>query len=672
MIRPLVVPCVVLTASVLTVQQPALRSGLDTGNVDATVRSQDDFYRHVNGRWLDRTVIPEDKASYGAFTELADKAEADLRTIIEAAASRAAEPGSVAQQVGDLYASFMDDARAERLGAAPVQAELRKIDAITTLEGVALESGALSAIDAGGPINSSIDGDAKDPATPVVYLGQGGTALPNRDYYLQDDPKFAEIRAKYLQFLETVFTLAGRPNGAADARSVLELETALARIQWTPVESRDALKTYNKFLFADLPKEMPGFDWAAWARPQGLDRAADVVVRQPSFFKSFAAMAPSTPLPTWKAWLAAHYLIASAPYLSAPFVNASFELFGRTISGQPALRERWKRGVSLLDDDIGMAVGRLYVEKTFPPDAKARMQKMVGNLLEAYRRSITTLDWMTPETKKQALEKLAKFTTKIGYPDKWRDYKGLVIARDGLLGNVERAKRFETDYQVAKLGKPVDRTEWVMTPQTVNAYNNASMNEIVFPAAILQAPFFDFTADDAVNYGAIGSVIGHEIGHGFDDQGRHYDGDGALREWWTAADAAEFEKRAQKLVEQYNAASPLPGLHVNGQLTLGENIGDLGGVSIAYEAYRISLAGGTAPVIDGLTGDQRFFAGWAQIWRGKFREADVRRRILIDPHAPPAFRVNIPLSNIDGFYEAFDVKAGDGMYRPPADRVQIW
>jgi predicted metalloendopeptidase len=665
---------VTLTAAALGAQQPAARqSGIATADIDPAVRAQDDFYRHINGKWLERTEVPADKASYGAFTELADKAEADLRTIIESAAADTTRPaGSVTQQVGDLYASFMNEARAEQLGAAPAKAELAKIDAITTLEGIAAESGYLSAINAGGPINAGVEADAKDPSTTILYLGQGGTSLPDRDYYLLDDPKLAEVRAKYQAYLEKIFTLAGRPDAADAAKSVLAFETALARIQWTRVESRDALKTYNKLALADLSKEMPGFDWMAWMRPQGLDRQVNVVVAQPSFFKSLGAMAAATPLATWKAWLAAQYLTAAAPYLSKPFADAAFDFFGRTIMGQPTERERWKRGVTLVNGSIGMAVGKLYVEKTFPPAAKSRMQRMVDNLLEAYRQSITNLDWMTADTKKQALEKLGKFTTKIAYPDKWRDYTGLVIKPDDLLGNVERAQRFETDRQIAKLGKPVDRTEWEMTPQTVNAYYNPLMNEIVFPAAILQAPFFNFDADEAVNYGAIGAVIGHEIGHGFDDQGRHYDGTGALHDWWTDTDAKEFDKRAQKLVAQYNAAEPLPGLHVNGELTLGENIGDLGGVSIAYKAYKIFLAGKPSPTIDGMTGEQRLFAGWAQVWRSKYREADVRRRLLADPHSPPMFRVNIPISNIEGFYQAFDVSPRDKMYRPPADRVQIW
>jgi endothelin-converting enzyme/putative endopeptidase len=662
-----------LLSVIVLAQQPAAKSGIDMNNVDPAVRPQDDFYQSVNGRWLARTEIPSDKASYGAFVELADKAEMDLRVILEAASANTARPvGSVAQQVGDFYSSFMNDARAEQLGATPVRAELQKIAALSSLDAVAGEAGALSAINAGGPVNVGIDADAKDPAKEIAYFQQGGLALPDREYYLQDDPRFQEIRAKYQAFLEQVFTLAEWPNAAADAKAVLAFETSIAKLHWTQVESRDAVKTYNKVIFEDLPKEMPGFNWLAWARPQGLDRAVDIVVRQPSFLKSFSAMAPSTPLATWKAWLAAQYLTASAPYLSKPFVDASFEFFGKTISGQPVQRERWKRGVSVINANLGMAAGRLYVEKTFPPEAKARMQRMVANLLEAYRQSISSLDWMTPATKQQALDKLAKFGTKIGYPDKWRDYTGLVINKDDLLGNVQRAQKFENDYEVAKLGKPVDRTEWGMTPQTVNAYYTPLRNEIVFPAAILQPPFFDFVADDAVNYGAIGAVIGHEIGHGFDDQGRHYDGTGALHDWWTETDAKEFEKRAKMLVDQYNAASPLPGVHVNGELTLGENIGDLNGVSIAYKAYKISLAGKPSPTIDGLTGEQRLFAGWAQIWRSKYREAEARRRILVDPHSPPQFRVNIPVSNIPGFYDAYNVKPGDKMYRDPKDRVQIW
>jgi putative endopeptidase len=566
----------------------------------------------------------------------------------------------------------MNEARAEQLGAAPIQAELRKIDGIKSTAELAVESGVLAAINAGGPINGGITADAKDPKTPIVHLGQAGTALPDRDYYLNQDAKYAEIRAGYRDYLQKIFTLAGRPNAAADAATVLDVETELARLQWTRVERRDPVKSYNKYALAALATEMPGFDWMAWAKPQGFDRAVNVIVNEPSFFKGFAAMVPARPLPAWKAWLAAQYLTASAPYLSKPFVDAHFAFFGKALNGQQELRARWKRGVALVNGNLGMAVGHLYVDQHFPPDAKARMQKMVANLLEAYRQSITELDWMTADTKQQALQKLTKFTPKIAYPDKWRDYTGLVIKPDDLIGNVERAQKFENDYQVAKLGKPVDRTEWLMTPQTVNAYYNPLMNEIVFPAAIMQPPFFNFSADDAVNYGGIGAVIGHEIGHGFDDSGRQFDGTGALRDWWTAADAKEFDTRAKMLVAQYSAMEPLAGLHVNGQLTLGENIGDLGGLSIAYKAYKIALAGRRSPVIDNMSGEQRLFIGWAQIWRAKLRDEYLRQMLLSNPHSPPIYRANIPVSNVPGWYDAFDVNAGDKMYRDPKDRVKIW
>jgi len=663
----------VFTVAVLGAQQPALKSGVDRTNGNPAVRAQDNFYEHVNGGWIAKTEIPADKPAYGSFIELADKAESDVRAIIEgAAADKSRAAGSPAQQVGDLYSSFMNETKVESLGVTPVKPLLDRIDAIKTPADVAAVSGYLSSINAGGPVDAGVDPDAKNPTTPIVYLEQGGTGLPDRDYYLKDDPKFAEVRTKYEAFLTQLFTLAGRPNAARDAKAVLALETELAKIQWTKTETRDAVKTYNKFALADLPKEMPGFDWMAWAKPQGIDRSPNVIVSEPSFFKSFAAMVPSTPIESWRAWLAAQSLRSAAPFLSKPFVDANFDFFGRTLSGQPAQRERWKRGVSLVNGNIGFAVGRLYTEKHFPAASKTRMQKMVGNLLEAYRESITSLDWMTPATRTQALEKLSKFTTKIGYPDKWRDYSGLVIKPDDLVGNVQRAQKFENDYQIGKLGKPIDRTEWLMTPQTVNAYYNPLLNEIVFPAAIMQPPFFDVEADDAVNYGGIGAVIGHEIGHGFDDQGRHYDGTGALRDWWTEADATEFDKRAKMLVVQYNAASPLPGVNVNGELTLGENIGDLGGVSIAFKAYQISLGDKPSPKIDGMTGEQRFFMGWAQVWRQKRREAYARQLALTDPHSPPEFRVNIPVSNVSGFYDAFEIKPGDTMFRDPKDRVKIW
>lgn len=669
LISSLAVVC--LVALVSAQQTPT--SGLDVSTFDKSVRPQDDLFRHVNGGWLASTEIPPDRPIAGSFVELADRAEADLYAIIERLAgdpNRA--PGSIAQQVGDLFASFSNEARINALGAAPLAPTLERIAAITTPAELARVIGELSMVGLPGPVGGYVNADAGDPTRTALYLVQGGTTLPDRDYYLLDDPKFVDIRAKYLVYLETTFRLAGRSDAADAARAVLGLETELARIQWTQVESRDAVKTYNRIALTKLATDMPGFDWIGWATAQGLDRTPEVVVGQPSFFKGFAALVPTIPMETWKAWVAAQYITSAGAYLSQPFVDARFEFFGRTLSGQQAQRPRWKRGVQVVNGAMGEALGQLYVERHFPGDAKARMEAMIANLKEAYRQSIASLEWMTEPTRKEALEKLSRFSAKIGYPTQWRDYSALRIAADDLLGNMERSARLEHDYQLAKLNRPVDHEEWLMSPQTVNAYYNPVKNEIVFPAAILQAPFFNLAADDAVNYGAIGAVIGHEIGHGFDDQGRRFDGTGALRDWWTPEDEAEFTRRARGLVEQFNAFSPLPGVTVNGELTLGENIGDLGGLSIAYKALRLSLGGRPSPTIDGFTGDQRFFMGWAQAWRLKARDEYVRNQVMADPHAPAEFRANGPLSNIDAFYEAFGVKPGDRLYVAPEKRVRIW
>ncbi|MEZ5316793.1 MAG: M13-type metalloendopeptidase [Vicinamibacterales bacterium] len=667
------VAALVLTGGVLAAQQPTLKSGIDRTQFDTSVRPQDDLFQYVNGGWLKTTDIPADRPTYGTFVQLMDKAEADLYALIEELAGDPdRKKGTIAQQVGDLYTSFTDTKTIEALGAKPLEGHLAAIDAVSDTTALAHLIGRLSMIGLPGPVGGFIEADAGDPTQVVLYLGQGGTALPDRDYYLSDDPQFAAVRGKYEEYLRTVFSLVGRPDPAAEAKAVLDLETALAKIQWTRVESRDAVKTYNKMETASLATDMPGFDWPAWFAEQGLGDVKTVVISQPSFFRDFAAMVPTTPLATWKSWLAAQVITLHASHLSTPFEQAAFELFGRTLSGQQELRPRWKRGVQLVNGNMGEALGELYVEQHFPESAKARMEGMIANLIEAYRRSITELDWMTPETRKAALEKLSKFRAKIGYPDKWRDYAGLDIEAGDLVGNVERATRLETEYQIGKLKRPVDNDEWLMTPQTINAYYNPVKNEIVFPAAILQPPFFDVTVDDAANYGAIGAVIGHEIGHGFDDQGRRFDGDGKLRDWWQPADEAEFGKRAKVLVDQFNAYSPVAGLHVNGELTLGENIGDLGGLSIAYQAWKISLGGQPSPVIDGLTGDQRFFMGWAQAWRAKARDAYLQQQVKADPHAWAEFRANGPLGNIPAFYEAFGVKPGDKLYRDPAVRVKIY
>lgn len=660
-------------ATVVAAQQPALKSGLDLATFDKSVRPQDDLFRHVNGTWLKNTEIPADRPVTGTFVQLADKAEADLYALIEQlSGSPNRKPGTVAQQVGDLYVSFTNEARANSLGAEPLKPTLARIDDISSPAELARVIGELSMVGVPGPVGGFIDADAGDPTKVALYLGQGGTTLPDRDYYLVDDPKFVEVRTKYVEYLEKIFTLTGRADAAAAAKSVMALETDFAKIQWTQVESRDVVKSYNKMATAKLPVDMPGFDWIGWATAQGIDKTPDMIIGQPSFFRGFAAMVPTVPMSTWKAWLAAQYITTAGPYLSQPFLDARFEFFGKTLNGQQAQRPRWKRGVQAVNGSMGEALGQLYVEKHFPATAKARMETMIANLIEAYRQSITELDWMTPATKKEALEKLSKFKAKIGYPNRWRDYSTLKISADDLLGNMERAAKVEHDFQVGKLNRSVDHEEWLMSPQTVNAYYNPVKNEIVFPAAILQAPFFDFAADDAVNYGAIGAVIGHEIGHGFDDQGRRFDGTGALRDWWTPADETEFQKRVKILVEQFNALSPAPGLKVNGELTLGENIGDLGGLSIAYKAWKLSLKGKRSPVLDGFTGDQRVFMGWAQAWRTKARDQYLQQQVMADPHAPAEFRANAPLGNIPGFYDAFRVKPGDKLFREPAKRVKIW
>jgi putative endopeptidase len=650
-----------------------LTSGFDAANFDKTVRPQDDFYKYVNGGWLARTEIPPEKSSYGAFDELFDQTEAQVRALIEESAKGANRAtGSVSQQVGDLYASFMNEAKVEALGWTPIKPHLDRINAVKTVTEFAKLSGELSNIGIAGISGEYIEPDAKSPDETIVTFNQAGISLPEREYYLSDDPKYVEVRAKYLETLTKFFTMIGRPNADADAKTVLSLETDMATLRWTPTEARDAIKSYNRMSLADLPKEFPGFDWMTWIKAQNYDRVPNVIVAQPSYFKGIGALFVSRPLDDWKTWLTAKVVTSEARLLSKPFVDTNFDFFAKTLFGQAEQRPRWKRGVSLVNGSVGEAVGKLYVDKYFPADSKVRMQKMVENLLDAYKDSITTLDWMTPETKKQALAKLAKFTVKIGYPDKFRSYNGLVVKADDLVGNAERATKFEQDFQTSKLERKVDRTLWLMVPQEINAYYNPVQNEIVFPAAILQPPFFDFKADDAVNYGAIGAVIGHEIGHGFDDQGRHYDGDGKLNDWWTAADDTEFQKRAKMLVEQFDALEPLPGLHVKGDLTLGENIGDLGGLAIAYKAYKKSLDGKASPTIDGFTGEQRVFMGLAQAWRSKERDEFMRFLVTSNEHAPAMYRGSMPMTNIDAFYAAFDVKPGDKMFRKPEDRVRIW
>jgi predicted metalloendopeptidase len=655
-----------------------LQSGVDLKYVDRSVRPQDDLYRYLNGKWLDTFQLPADKGSYGSFTYVDDATQEQLRGIVDGlvqtqAPAGAGNDGAEVRKITDLYASFMDEARLEALGLKPLQAEFAAIDAIADRSEIPALIAHLNRIGAGAPFDFYVNQDARNSLQYAVIVHQSGLGMPDRDYYLKDDAKLKEARAKYLAHIAKMQGMAGDAEAEAHAAAILDLETALAQLQWTRVENRDPIKTYNKTPIADLPKLMPGYDWRRYVRATDIAGKVDsVIISQPSYFSGLDKLMTTTPLPVWKVYFKWHVLSAAAPYLSKPFVDERFMFNGTVLKGIPENRARWKRGIALLDDAVGEALGKLYVEKYFPPQNKARMETLVRNLLDAYRRDIDTLDWMSPGTKKGAQEKLAKLVTKIGYPDTWRDYGALEISRDDLWGNVVRANGFEYKRNLDKLGKPVDRNEWQMTPQTVNAYYNPPMNEIVFPAAILQPPFFNVQADDAVNYGGIGAVIGHEISHGFDDNGSQYDADGNLHDWFTQEDHEKFNAKTRALVAQYDAYEPVPGFHVNGELTLGENIADNSGLAIAYKAYHLSLAGRAAAVVDGFTGDERLYLGWVQVWRGKVREAEAMQRVKTDPHSPPAVRGTAPVVNQDGFYAAFGVKEGDKMYLPPERRVNIW
>jgi predicted metalloendopeptidase len=567
----------------------------------------------------------------------------------------------------------MDEPRLETLGLAPLAADFTAIDALANRHDLAALIARFNRTSAAAPYDFGIDPDPKDSTRYAVTLTQSGLSLPDRDYYLKDDAKFADVRVKFLAHVEKMLGLAGDANARRSAADILKLETAMAGLQWTRVANRDPEKTYNKKAIADLKRLMPGYDWQRYLGESGLLGKIDyVIVRQPSYFTGLDQLLKDTPLAVWKSYFKWHQVAAAAPYLPKAFVDERFAFAGTVLRGIPQNRPRWKRGMDLLDGAMGEAIGRLYVDRYFPPQNKARMEALVANLLEAYRRDIDTLDWMSAETKKGAQAKLSKLVTKIGYPNAWRDYGDLTVSRDDLWGNVVRAAEFEYRRGINKLGRPIDRNEWFMTPQTVNAYYNPVMNEIVFPAAILQPPFFDARADDAVNYGGIVAVIGHEVSHGFDDQGSQYDADGNLKDWFTPEDHAKFAARTKALVAQYSAYEPVPGYHVNGELTLGENIGDNSGLALAYKAYQLALAGEAAPVIDGFTGDQRFYFGWVQVWRGKVREDQAIEAVKVDPHSPPAVRGTAPLVNQAGFYAAFALQPGDKMYLPPDQRVTIW
>jgi putative endopeptidase len=649
-------------------------SGIALAHMDSSIRPQDDLFRFVNGGWMKSAEIPSDRSSYGAFYWLIENAEQQVREIIEGLAESSQPAGSIAQKIGDLYASFMNQARINELGAAPVKPDLAAAFAITNRAEFISTLGEFETRGLGGVFYEYISSDDMSPNDTIAYFGQSGLSLPDEAYYR--DEQYEPIRQEFLKHVARMFELADISEGAKLADQVLALETEIAGHHWDQVEDRDAEKTYNKLSYAELKALAPAFDWDTWLTASRTPVAVveKLIVRQPSFFAGLSSMLEKFEVEKWRAWLAWHALSARAASLSDEFVNQNFAFYGTVLSGTPELRTRWKRGVSLVEGSLGEAVGQIYVERHFSPAAKARVSELVTNLTEAYRASISELDWMSPVTKVKALEKLDLFTTKIGYPDKWRDYSALEISPDDLIANLDRIARFSHDYQVGKIGKPVDRSEWHMTPQTVNAYYNPGGNEIVFPAAILQPPFFNESADDAVNYGGIGGVIGHEIGHGFDDQGSKYDGSGALNDWWSEADRTAFESRTQKLISQFDALAPAeaPDLRVNGALTIGENIGDLGGLTIALKAYTVSLAGKLAPVIDGYTGEQRVFLGWAQVWLQKMREESRRQMIAVDPHSPPEFRVNQIVKNLNEFHDAFATTPADAMFTPITERIRIW
>ncbi len=646
--------------------------GVDPSNFDTNVRPQDDFYRFVNGGWLKTATIPADRPMTGSFVDLADSSEAAVRTILDEVSSSSAPAGSVERKVGDFYRSFMDSARVEALGLSPLQSELDRIGAVNDKGELPGQFAHLASVGVSSPLGMFVFQDQKQSDRYIAYVNQSGLGMPDRDYYFKEGERFDQVRAAYAKYIAQLLEMAGNPNPEKAAADVVAFETTLAEKQWTNVQNRDREATYNKMSVSDLEAMTPRFDWSAYVAAVGAESSPAIVVRQPSYVEALGPILQETPLETLKNYMTFKLIDAYAYDLSSNFVDARFDFRGRTLVGQQQDRPRWKRGVSTVEGALGEAVGKIYVDRHFSPESKARMEELVANLTATYREAIDNLDWMSPETKAEAQRKLANFRVKIGYPNKWRDYTALEIAPDDLVGNEMRSAKFQHDDNVGRLGKPIDREEWGMTPQTVNAYYNSVMNEIVFPAAILQPPFFNASADDAVNYGGIGAVIGHEISHGFDDQGRRSDGEGNLRDWWTEADASAFQSRADKLIERYNDFSPVEGMNVNGALTIGENIGDLSGIAVAYKAYKRSLNGKEAPVINGYTGDQRFFLGYGQIWRSLLSEDLQRQRLLSDPHSPPEYRVNGILPNISAFYEAFDVKEGDKMYLPPEERVQIW
>ena len=650
-------------------------SGIELQNLDRSVRPQDDLYAFTNGGWLKRVELPADKASRGSFDDLRDLAVVNLRAIIEEQmrmTNHAA--GSEAHKIADLYVSFTDEAAREKRGIGPLKADLARIDAMKTKAELASMVASMNQMRVTAPVGMGVVQDAKDATQYVVAISQSGLGLPDRDYYLNEtDVKLTEARAKYLALVEKMLAAVGDTNAAASAKAVMALETQIARGQWTRVENRNPVKTYNKMEISKLAALAPGYDWGLHLRNAGVEsQVSSLVVAQPSYLTAFAKLAESTPLATWQAYFKWHVVSRYAPFLSKSFVDDSFAFSGTFLRGVPANEETWKRGVRLVDASLGDALGKLYVAKHFPPESKARMEKLVANLVTAYGQSIDNLDWMSADTKKEARKKLAAMSPKIGYTSKWRDYAAITIVKDDLIANLKSISAAEYQRNIDRLGKPVDRTEWGMTPQTVNASYSPRRNEITFPAGILQPPFFNPAADDAVNYGGIGAVIGHELGHGFDDSGSQSDEVGNLRNWWTAEDREKFTAKTKALAAQYSTYAPIPGYNVNGALSLGENIGDNAGLAIAYKAYKLSLAGKSGQVLDGFSGEQRLYMGWAQIWRSKSRPEATIVQLKTGPHAPAPVRGFAAPRNQPGFVEAFGVKDGDKMYLAPEQRIIIW
>jgi endothelin-converting enzyme/putative endopeptidase len=651
--------------------RPALGSfGIDTANMDTAVKPGDDFFRHANGRWLATFKIPADKARYGAFDALGDKSEADVRTVLEELAARSPAPGTTPAKVGDMYASWMDESAIEARGITPLQPYLDRIAAVTDTRGVLA---LMATTDYAAPIGLGIEADPEDPTRYAVWAGQEGLGMPDRDYYLKQGAEFQKYRAAYRTYVTRIFELLGDAAPAASADAVIALETKIARVHWAQADLRDVARAIKPMPYAAFKSYAPAIAWDAFLPGMGLPASPDKVVAYgDTAVRDGAALVAREPVATWKKYLTFHIASDNATHLPKAFDDANFAFYGRTLRGVETKRERWKRGVTLLDQNVGEGVGEAYVAKFFPPAHKAKMDALVANLRVALEGRLKELPWMDEQTRAEALKKLGTFEPRVGYPSKWRDYSALTIEKGKHFENVANARLFEWKRQVARLGTPVDREEWTMNPQEVNAYYHPLMNQITFPAAILQPPFFDVHADPAVNYGAIGAVIGHEIGHGFDDQGRAFDEAGRTRNWWTPATDAKFKAATRQLGTQYSAYCPVPDGCINGELTMGENIGDLGGLTMAYTAYRLSLQGQEAPVIGGYTGDQRFFLAWAQVWRAMAREDDTRQRLVTDPHAMPEFRTNGVVRNMDAWYTAFDVEPGDKLYLPPDQRVKIW